>query len=686
MLAAKRIGIAVVLLSGTGLAEAAGWWRSAWTCRRQIEVPKFSSVGLPGEEIGVVEMPTAGAIQPDGGDIRVTTYSGTEIPCRVLMIGPGDRVRLAFALHRGVTKYYVYFGCEAARPAKTKLDLRRGVLLETWQFPGGRFQTFEHVKQILGQTKVFIGRKLLDRCFLGHNPFGPQSAVVSVITGWLIATETGKYDFACSSQNASFLLIDEELVIANGGRHGPTREAKPMGSAKLTAGLHKLTVYHVSDRGDPVIFVAWRKPGDRYLQPIPPAAYAPFHRATPGPIEQVGRSFTIDFLPEHAGETFLANRYYQGYAFKAIAHGRTPKTIQWHWDFGDGQTSDQPAVDHVYLVPGEYKVTLTAKSASGDVPPRTNRVYVSRPWDKVTINRVESVRRYARIVLEYDFEALRPEPAIAEAVLLLNRGGTVNALVRAGDAFLKLEKASGRHVSEILPLYVESLRTLGEVDKAIQGLQKAATMTDSPGVCADMLVQAGSLTLNEKGDPDASLALFQKALADYEAVSTGPAIRNAKIGIGDVWRMRGDYERAAKAYAAAKVGDFRREGKDPFVKGDFARHVEAYIRTRAFTDAKTYLDQWAETFPLDKLEGYWSLLYVRWAQAGGLHKQALHEVESLVRVHPASNYAAELLWLAADSHRRAGSPEDARKALQRIVEKYPESPFAAMAAEKLRAK
>jgi large repetitive protein len=37
------------------------------------------------------------------------------------------------------------------------------------------------------------------------------------------------------------------------------------------------------------------------------------------------------------------------------------------WDFGDGQTSDKPVVNHVYEQAGEYRVTLTVRDSSGQV-------------------------------------------------------------------------------------------------------------------------------------------------------------------------------------------------------------------------------------------------------------------------------------------------------------------------------
>ncbi len=41
------------------------------------------------------------------------------------------------------------------------------------------------------------------------------------------------------------------------------------------------------------------------------------------------------------------------------------EAVSWHWDFGDGETSDLPAPLHVYRFPGVYTVTLTVLTGSG---------------------------------------------------------------------------------------------------------------------------------------------------------------------------------------------------------------------------------------------------------------------------------------------------------------------------------
>ena len=75
--------------------------------------------------------------------------------------------------------------------------------------------------------------------------------------------------------------------------------------------------------------------------------------------------------------------------------------------------------------------------------------------------------------------------------------------------------------------------------------------------------------------------------------------------------------------------------------------------------------------------GYWSLLVVRLNLKLKYHADAAREAMTLVKVNPASNYAPRLLLLAAEAYRKTGKGAEARSALRRIIEKYPESPLVA---------
>ena len=681
------LGACLAMLPAPAAVAAAGWRLPDQPYRRPVTVPAVrKEPGAAGAEVAVLTMPTGGLTQPDGGDLRVTTATGTDLPSRVLMVGPGDCVRIAFEARPGVRDYHVYFGAAQPKGAAEALDIRRGVLLEMWQYPGGGIATLDQVRKVFQRAGTLVGRDFRDRIFLGHNPFSPINRTAAIFTGYARCEIPGVYTFSCSSQDASFLLVDEQVVVQNGGSHPPQRDIRKRGTIKLARGVHKITFYHVSTTADPIAVAAWRPPGGRRVEPIPASAFTKVHGAAPGPMEAFGKPACIDFLPAYAGESFVDNQYYQRYRFEALTSTRDrayASRIRWTWNFGDGQAASQPRVDHVYLLPGPYTVTLKASTPAGDET-RTNRIFVARPWDRVTENKLDLATDQAAIVATYNFAALSAD-AIAEALALLDRGRQKQAVPKAGAAFVDKPAASIRAIEKAMPIHVDALLAAGQADRAVGDLVRATRMTKAPAVCASLLTRAGKIAL-AGGKDEPAMELYDRCIQKYSALTTHASIREARIGIGDVWRHRGDYDKAAKAYDAAGIIHKDRAERAPIIKGDYARHVEDYIRKRQFEWALDFLDQWEEEFPADKLEGYWSWLRVQYLVGLGRQADAVREAETLVRVNGRSNYAPELLLLAHQLYTRLGKPKQARDALKRLAENYRESPLAAKAAAMLEGK
>ncbi len=680
---ALRFGVVlVVLLAGCAVAEAAGWWNLGYRYRRDVTIPEVKPTGLPGDEVAVVTMPTGGFGSKDGKDFRVVTSAGREVASRVLMVGPGDQVRIAFAIFPRSTNYQVYFGSEKPSTPK-KLNMQRGMLQETWEYPGGEARNFSQAQNVLKKANKLLGRGFRRGMFFGYNPFGPQDRIVSVLTGWFVCRKAATYEMACTAQGASFLHIDDKLVHSAGGglNRAPQRRIQRGGKVALSVGLHKMTLHHVSTGGNPTTMVAWRGPGQQYFRVFPADLFTTVTTATLGPMKKYATAIDIDFVPVHAGESFMNNRYYQRYDFEATIVGKGVTRLNWKWDFGDGDTSDKTKVQHIYLKPGMYTVTLASRTRIGLLK-RTNRIYVNRMWDRVTDRRLDSIKGYGSIVAGYDFQALRAD-LLAEAVQLFERTGATDGILRAGTAFIKRDKAEPAEIKAIIPLYADTLVARSQPTAAIKALLRGTKMTDNPDAHVELLCRAGRVQIDRLGNVDAAMKLFTHVITSYQKVSKAPGIQDARLGIGDVWRARGKYDEAKTAYAKIKA-PVRKPTEAVLRKGDLALHVENYIRQKSYADAEDYLKRWERAFPLDKLEGYWSLLQVRLSMARKQYAAAAREAEILVLVNQKSNYGADLLMIAADAYGKLGKKKLAVDALERVVDLYPESSLSAEAAKKLK--
>jgi len=667
--------VGAVLACAQAAAAAQAWWDAGWAYRRPISVERARPSGLPGDDAAVMTFPTAGAVRADGADIRVVADDGAVMPCRVLQVGPGDQARVAFAVPAGPGRLWVYFDRPDAVPPPP-LDLRRGVLHEAWQYPGGRFETLADVRAVLARASRLLGRTCTDRIFIGHDPFDGTERIVSVFTAHLPCAREGEYFFACTSRNASFLLIDGRAVVSNGGRHGPGAYEKHFGRVRLGGGLHRLEVLHVSDAGDPVVATAWIPPRGSVLEVMPAGATAPILHATAGVLEARGGGCCSDFDVLHVGEAWAGGRPIQRLRFRAAASALPAGPVRWVWDFGDGQRAAGEVVEHVYLSSGQRAVTLTCRAGGGDWR-RRMRVMVDRPWPALPHLRSDDDAAQADIVARYEFAALAAEVQ-RPAVELLWRSGRTEATRRACRAVWLRPCDDDDALQGVVDMYVQSWSSEGGDAAAAKALL-ADEAAAAPHARAALLVEAGRIYLDHDR-ADEAMRLFEAAVP----TARGALARRAMLGIGDVWRSGGQAARAAEAYAAATDPAAVPTGRADFRRGDFARTAEDLIRTGQLRAAGEALGRWERAMPADKLEGFWSLYRVRLLLSGRRHGEAAREAETLLRVNSRSPFAAELLMLAGQAHAGIHQGTAAAAAWRRLAEQYPESAFAAMARDNLR--
>jgi hypothetical protein len=86
--------------------------------------------------------------------------------------------------------------------------------------------------------------------------------------GILRVPQEGEYVFYTTSDDGSRLYLDGQLVVDNGGLHGPEEKS---GTVRLSAGGHRITVTFFEQGGGEVVTAAWQGPG-LAKQEIPPEA------------------------------------------------------------------------------------------------------------------------------------------------------------------------------------------------------------------------------------------------------------------------------------------------------------------------------------------------------------------------------------------------------------------------------
>jgi PA14 domain len=99
----------------------------------------------------------------------------------------------------------------------------------------------------------------------------PPDTFSAAWSGAFVVTRDGTYTFATASDDGSWLYVDRELVVDNGGFHS-TQLAK--GSIHLTRGVHAIFVKYFQQGGGFDLRIMWARDGGG-LQPLPAWALAP---------------------------------------------------------------------------------------------------------------------------------------------------------------------------------------------------------------------------------------------------------------------------------------------------------------------------------------------------------------------------------------------------------------------------
>jgi tetratricopeptide (TPR) repeat protein len=668
--------VLVAAAAPPAMADTAPWLSPEWTVRRVVDI-KMDEPRQPGGEVAACAFYTGGLAKPDSSDVRVAVGGRQLVNSRILQTGPGDLVRLAFEVLPNEKHYYVYYGNPKADAPKP-WQPQRGVMLEVRRWPGGPApQKFEQLQAAWAKAKP-LGADFVSRVSLGFNPFAESDTpAIYHYTGWFVTPDPpGTYPMDISTNGASWLLVDGKERIARPGSHGPIGHSRRPVPVPLPQGVHRLDFWNANDSGPMMNLAAWQPPEAKGFEAIPAKVFLPVTQAALIETDVVGQKMAADFFAENAGETWWPDRYAVRMRLKNLTKGAAPGRIgRAEWDFGDGQTSELASPLHVYLAPGDYTVTLRQTLAATSSTFRT-KVRVERNWWKQMDPAIEPIAKYADEAAQYNFQKLDVRGLTAAVSLFQHESRKEALAAAAAELALKRPEVEEAEVLRVGLLLGDALRNLGKAQEAVAAYRQLEGRAKMPTLKARAAVQIAETLLENLHRWDDAEKEYQRVLQAFATTGAEEVLRQANIGIGDIWRHRGDADKARKAYgaAAARKISAASPNEQAVRVGTLARYVEEYTRRKDWEWAFKSLEDWAWEFPKDKLEGHWSLLKATALAARGDRDAALQEAGDLLAASPASAYAVRLLMLAAECHVARGETDKARLLLQSAVEDYPEDP------------
>lgn len=726
MRALRLLGVGLALLALTVPAAGQAFRRGG------TEFHALRAVTAPGDKaraVLVVEFYHHGEIDAEGRNVLVLDQRHNPVPTRVLQLGPGDFCRLAFQTVAGQSNYELLYGGEPpAKGAIPAWTCKEGLLLETREFKKCDPNRLDSVREAFESARP-IGAGYVETVQHGYNPFtlvaGP---FLSRYSGTLHIDPAGTYAFFTSSQDASFLLIDGQLVVSAPGRHGPIYQARPdhRKELRLSAGPHSFEYYHAALGADGIMVAAWVPPwavAAKQNQQKPTVIAAEFFhpeaigRARLGFPSSPSEKFIPDFQVNIEGEVLLpeSDQALVGVEFMNLSPPALTVNCKTLWDFGDGQTSDQPSPRHVYLRPGLYTVTLKVTRA-GKAFVVANRVAVERP--RVTLHDVSKQPKlddYLPALQSYD-------PATMDAATLrqLVRAYRFKAdQILAGDSSKKhqdkaeAERARREEARPYLQAAVDAGRTaltgnkslsadetllqvvrmlgpvareqLGDPLRTGQIWQGLLAKVERPEWTAECELAIADVAINDLANAPTAKPRLEAAQVQLRKLNSGPLAARLQRVWGDYYALTGDGAAAPKAYRQAEValGTKKDHSHQIAWQGAHSRSVEEFLRDGQWERAAEELHAWEDRFPADKIDGALTLLYARYWAAREMPDQVVALSEQLLAVNRESPYVDQLLLLAADCEAKRGRTDQALATLHALVKDYPGSPLVTQATEKI---
>ncbi len=671
----RALSIAVIgaaFLSGQVPAVAA-----AYRARRTFIADKGTPNPFGRSDVLAADFLTTGFAAPDGSDIAVLAGpTGRLTDFKVMMIGPGDRARIAIRMLPGVKEYHVSYGGSKPSPSRWEPDV--GLVLETRGFKGGDVRTLEMMRRLVQTSAPSYGTWFVPNIFQGTNPFGPSDDYVSIYRGWLHVPKAGAYTFATTSDDASYFLVDDKVVASmpRWGR-GPADARFAGAPVNLEAGAHRIEYLHVEGRETQFCVAAWQPPGEERFQVIPPDAFPGVFKAKQTALVIPGAPLPIDLLVAAEGEVIFEEHHLYRVKFRDATPDGQSAAWAPKWFFGDGTSSDERDPEHIYFLPGEYEVTFALIRGSAAARIR-QRILVGANWEiNPTSGTGDTSARYYELVKGYDFNAMHSPDLKAALEFFLTLGKDAEVMKTAAALLARNDAIARKNIYHCAVLLGERLRDLQQLPKdALVVFRSALVREPDDANKAKLIRRIGDTLLYVLGKPDEALAEYNTILDRFAKLEDN-VVRLAQIRVGDAWKAKGDREKSLAAYekaATMRTWD-RTHAVNSVRRGAFAQSIESHIHARQLGEAQSLLDIWGWEHPTDRLAGEWSLAVAKLAKAKGDKGAAAREALECANANKSGPLADQLLLFAGQVVLEDGRPADALALAQRIRTDYPESAY-----------
>ncbi len=643
----------------------------------------------------MVSLPTGGWLKPDASDLAVQAATGQLLPIAVLSHDPlGDTI-VQFP-RRGNDAWYWIYGVNPKGSPGPKADLKtdphfkEGATLEIREWAGADLTTWPKVREGLEKSPKILGNAIVAEVVQTMNPARPTQAdrFAASYRGHLLIKKEGAYRFMVNAEDAAFLFIDGFKVFEQpgGSKLSGTIKVKDleklMGKVDLKPGVHPFEVHHVvgtDAQATGRCALVWTTPEQpkvgyvgaaNFAHPLYARAAALEKPFAPGPSSQ-GEEGANACGPFFWGvEDSLEVPGIKVFLIRFEAQGSVAETAKAVWDFGDGTRGAGRSVTHVYFQDGDYEVSLQTPSG---LAPFRRRIHVwPEPGETSPLSLDLAVRTLETMEWrKLDLPKLRSMFSFLVACQQPERWKLLDDVAQhlLAQKDFDLELRSQFHVARI-----EALTGMGRAAEALKLADDVQSeYAKTPALQVRLQLAAAAIHQYHYKDATAASKIY-KAILDEHSRTEHPNLRLAGIRWGDLFAEAGDLARASETYRiAANLGGEKFAGTaltDASTRGALLRIAEQKLQAGDIIATRQLLEKIELDYPGRRLDGLYCFLRAEADRFAGRYEDALRHYEMIFKLAQWAGYRDRATYGIADTYRRLGELEKARKWLADLKENF----------------
>ncbi len=558
---------------------------------------------------------------------------------------------------------------------------REGLSLEVRDWSGDlvdELGSWPAVVEGLMRSDNVIGNAAIMDVLQKMNPFrlGDTRNFAASYRGFLNIEKPGLYRFFLNADDASFLFLNEYLVLS---RVGPNRTIQGRMNVfavgqdmELDAGVYRLEIHQVTGNSPGAYgrcAFYWIPPEAESWQRVPPQAFVPALSADLVRVEAPdGKRVPIpvcgvaNTLGGGGTELFLVQ-------CRAVGASEDQRIA---WTFGDKMSGEGVRLQHVYFEGGDYEISMRAPNG---LPPFKQRLHV---WNAPVPTSPLALGEVVDVLDGYDLARL-DEARLGAAFAFLSICGQSHRWPVVDKVAARLLESKGLDLPYRVALYrarMEALARQGRAADALELGQEALAETGTlHALRLDVQLKIADIHRLHLRDFDEAGRLYAAMVEEYRRMAL-PAVRRAAIAWGDMYLDIGDNSRASEIYRLAGSlggsGDGLGKATDATTRGALLRVAEQQMRDGNLRHSRQLLERIEQEYPEQKVEGLYRFLRAEADRQAGRYVEAERNYELLLRMQQWAGYRAQALQGLADCAMRREHYTDAVKWLDAIAESYPD--------------